>query len=163
MYCRIVRSVTPGRFVGFRRASSMADILAPTAADLLKPKIISFGDHAFQVNDVVVRQSVILLPNNFLLWNARTFEDITIKSLSVFTSLYPTPEILFIGCGERLPRPLPDEITKHFRNKGIVVEASSTSNAAATFNMLSSEGRNVVAALLTLEPVKEHELGDEFR
>jgi uncharacterized protein len=123
-----------------------------SAEDMEKPSIIAYGDQAFQVNNALVRQSVILLPNSFLLWNARTFEDITIKSLSVFTTLYPTLEVLFIGCGESLPKPLPVEITKHFRSRGIVVEASSTMSAAATFNLLSAEGRNVAAALLTLQP-----------
>lgn len=130
------------------------DILSHrTAEETQRPSIIAYGDQAFQVNNTLVRQSVILLPNSFLLWNARTFEDISVKTLSVFATLYPTPEILFVGCGDRLPKPLPAEITTYFRSRGIVVEASSTMNAASTFNLLSSEGRNVVAALLTLQPI----------
>lgn len=129
------------------------DILATNGAQQNpKPYIISYGDHAFQVNNVLVRQSVIMLPNSFLLWNARSFEDITIKSLALFPLLYPTLEVLFIGCGENLPSPLSAEITTYFRKRGIVVEATSTMNAASTFNLLSAEGRNVAAALLTLQP-----------
>lgn len=129
------------------------DILASNGSEQNpKPFIIAYGDHAFQVNNVLVRQSVILLPNSFLLWNARTFDDITLKSLAVFPLLYPTLEVLFIGCGETFPSQLPAEITTFFRKKGIVVEATSTMNAASTFNLLSAEGRNVAAALLTLQP-----------
>ena len=128
-----------------------------------KPTLVAYGDHAFQINDIhcekcveKIRQSVILLPNSFLLWNAKTVEDITIDNLTVFTTLYPTLEVLFIGCGEAM-KPISPEITKYFRKKGIVVEASSTTNAASTFNMLSSEGRNVAAALLTLLPPESEE------
>lgn len=92
------------------------------------------------------------MPDHFLLWNARSFEDITIKNLSIFPIIYPTIEILFIGCGERYTQALSPDIIKHFRNKGIVIEASSTANAASTFNMLASEGRKVACALLTMQP-----------
>jgi uncharacterized protein len=114
--------------------------------------IRGYGETSFQVNNVLVRQSVLLTPHAFLLWKARTFEDITIESLSVFELLYPGVEVVFIGCGERMPKPLPVEIQKHFRSRGIVIEATSSMNAAASFNILNGEGRNVCAALLTMQP-----------
>jgi NADH dehydrogenase [ubiquinone] 1 alpha subcomplex assembly factor 3 len=51
-----------------------------------------------------------------------------------------------------MPGPLPKEIYDYFRSRGIVIEATSTANAASTFNILNAEGRNVAAALLTAEP-----------
>ena len=154
------------RLTGLRFLSGMKGGLGGGFNDILdakvklgsqtKPTLVAYGDHAFQINDILVRQSVILLPNSFLLWNAKTVEDITIDNLTVFTTLYPTLEVLFIGCGEAM-KPISPEITKYFRKKGIVVEASSTTNAASTFNMLSSEGRNVAAALLTLLPPESEE------
>mmetsp|Transcript_42754 Transcript_42754/g.84897 ORF Transcript_42754/g.84897 Transcript_42754/m.84897 type:complete len:171 (-) Transcript_42754:138-650(-) len=134
-------------------APGLDDLLTPSRDEkAMKPIVVKYGDHAFQINNTLVRQSVMLLPNSFLLWNARTFEDITIKSLSVFTTLYPTVEIVFVGCGERMPRPISPEIVKHFRRRGIIIEATSTMNAASTYNILSAEGRNVAAALLTPLP-----------
>jgi len=59
---------------------------------------------------------------------------------------------LFIGCGEVLDQQFPAEIVKHFREKGIVIEASNSVSAASTFNILNGEGRNVAAALLTKKP-----------
>mmetsp|Transcript_20078 Transcript_20078/g.33597 ORF Transcript_20078/g.33597 Transcript_20078/m.33597 type:complete len:218 (-) Transcript_20078:136-789(-) len=122
-----------------------------------KTAIIAYGDRSFQIDDKLVRQSVILLPENFLLWNARTVEDITIESLKMLELVYPTLEVLFIGVGERLHRPLDASVTEYFRTKGIVVEATSTMNAASTFNLLNGEGRNVAAALLTLHPIPSEE------
>lgn len=133
------------------------DILGPDALagndEKERVTVVGYGDHAFQINDTLVRQSVLLLPHSFLLWNAREFKDITIESLTLFTVLFPTLEVLLIGCGERVPGRLPTEIAEHFRQRGIVVEASSTMHAASTYNLLSTEGRNVAAALLTLQPV----------
>ena len=48
-----------------------------------KMSIVSFGDKAFQVNDKLVGQSILLLPRSFYLWKARRMEDITIESLSL--------------------------------------------------------------------------------
>jgi uncharacterized protein len=135
------------------------DLLSDAHKQSNKPSIVAFGDKAFQVNNILVRQSVILLPDHFLMWDARTFEDITIDNLSMLALVFPTIEVLFVGCGEVMPRPLPAEFVDYFRSKGIVVEATSTANAASTFNLLSADGRNVAAALLTPYPI---EPGDHF-
>ena len=78
----------------------------------------------------------------------------------MFTLVYPTIEILFIGTGERTKRVDP-EITKYFKSKGIVLEVASTIHAASNFNVLNAEGRNIGAALLTLQPITADELNRE--
>lgn len=118
-------------------------------------QVRGIGGTSFMINDIYVRQSVLLLPKSFFLWNAKKFEDISIESLTLFSMLYPTIEVLFIGCGETQPGPGLVEIIKHFKKKGIVVELSDTANAASTFNVLVGEGRNVGAALLTNKPINE--------
>lgn len=117
----------------------------------------AYGDNAFQINEYVVPNSVCLLPNSFLIWNCRSFENINIDSLSLFATLTPTLEILFIGCGENMPRRLDPELISHFRRKGIIVEAMSTRSAATTFNVLNGEGRNIAAALLTMKPLPQED------
>jgi hypothetical protein len=70
-----------------------------------------YGDRAFQVieifliyvfinsisiikvNNILVRQSVILLPTTFLLWNAREEADVSIEALSFLAVLSPTVEV----------------------------------------------------------------------
>ncbi len=118
-------------------------------------QVRGLGDSSFMINDIYVRQSVLLLPKSFFLWNAKKFEDISVDSLSLFSMLYPTIEVLFIGCGENQPGPGSVEIIKHFKKKGVVVEFSDTANAASTFNVLVGEGRNVGAALLTNKPIND--------
>jgi uncharacterized protein len=118
-----------------------------------RTKVTGYGDQAFGINDVIVRNSVILLPKQYFIWNVYQFSDINIASLQVFALLVPTVEVLLIGCGEKLPKRLPLEITNYFKSKGIYVEATNTASATATFNILNSEDRNVAAALLTMKPV----------
>jgi len=56
------------------------------------------------------------------------------------------------GCGDVMPRQLDPAVTRFFQQKGIVIELSNSANAAATYNVLNGEGRNVAAALLALGP-----------
>lgn len=102
-----------------------------------------------------MRKPVLLLPRNFLIWNTVSFEDIDVKSLSLFTFLYPTLEILIIGCGKSPKTRLPREVRDFFQLRGIVIEQMDSVNAAQTFNVLISEGRNVGAAILPPFPIPE--------
>jgi uncharacterized protein len=57
------------------------------------------------------------------------------------------PEIVLIGTGSRQKFPDPGLMMEFYRN-GIGVEAMNTLAACRTFNVLMSESRNAVAALL---------------
>lgn len=61
------------------------------------------------------------------------------------------PEVVLIGTG-LAQRFLPRHVTQALLELGIGVETMSTQAAARTYNILMSEGRRVVAALLPLEP-----------
>ena len=119
-----------------------------------KVYIKGYGDNAFQINDYIVPNAVCLLPSSFFIWNCKQYSELTLEHLSLFTVVYPRIEILFIGCGETMPRLLDPKIVNHFRSKGIIVEPMSTKNAASTFNVLNGEGRNIAAALLTIKPLQ---------
>eukprot|EP00603_Paraphysomonas_imperforata_P015976 CAMPEP_0114476734 /NCGR_PEP_ID=MMETSP0104-20121206/14939_1 /TAXON_ID=37642 ORGANISM="Paraphysomonas imperforata, Strain PA2" /NCGR_SAMPLE_ID=MMETSP0104 /ASSEMBLY_ACC=CAM_ASM_000202 /LENGTH=147 /DNA_ID=CAMNT_0001651537 /DNA_START=41 /DNA_END=484 /DNA_ORIENTATION=- len=118
-------------------------------------------ENGFVINEHRVRHPVILLPRNFFMWNTYKFEDIDVASLDIFSFLYPTVECVFIGGGAEGSQRLPLEVMQYFRNRGIMVESMDSMNAAQTFNLLISEGRNVGAAILPLYPFPEGE--HEFR
>jgi uncharacterized protein len=61
------------------------------------------------------------------------------------------PEVVLIGTGER-QHMLPPSVTLPLHRVGIGIEAMTTQAAARTYNILMSEGRRVVVALL---PYKE--------
>ncbi|KAF8933885.1 hypothetical protein BGZ58_006073, partial [Dissophora ornata] len=59
--------------------------------------------------------------------------------------------ILIVGTGKAFS-PLSPAVRSVIRGLGLQVDMMSTANAAATYNMLAEEGREVAAALLPLEP-----------
>ena len=130
---------------------------APREDDAPRLQVRGYGNHCFQVNETLVHGSVFLLPKTFFMWKVKSVEDITIESLSVFQFVYPRLEVLFIGMGARMSGPLDPAIAKHFRSRGIIVEASDSANAAATYNVMNGEGRNVAAALFSFDEEEEEE------
>jgi uncharacterized protein len=85
--------------------------------------VVGFGPTTFQVNDVLVRQSTLLLPTSYFLWSAHNVEDITIDSLSIFLTVHPRLEIVFVGTGRHL-QAVPKHVVDHYRDRGVVIEVS---------------------------------------
>lgn len=69
-------------------------------------------------------------------------------SLAFLRVLTPRPELVLLGSGHSIDfRPSP-ELESFFRELGIGVEVMATGNAIATYNILTDEGRTVLAALV---------------
>jgi len=62
-------------------------------------------------------------------------QDITLDSLHLFPFLFPAVEVVFVGCGEKMPRLLPPEVYKTFRSRGIVVEGACKVCTAAAADL----------------------------
>ncbi|KAG0207448.1 hypothetical protein BGX28_001329 [Mortierella sp. GBA30] len=82
-------------------------------------------------------------------------EDTAKEIFKVFELMNPRPEILIVGTGKTFA-PLSPAVRSVVRGLGLQVDMMSTANAAATYNMLAEEGREVAAALLPLEPSTVH-------
>lgn len=109
-------------------------------------QIRSFKPGAIQINEKVLTQSVIVAPDKLIEnWMPQTVSELTSEALSQVTAL--KPDILLIGTGSKLVF-LNIELYGELINQGIGVEIMDTSAACRTFNALSSENRNVVAALI---------------
>ncbi|KAF8945433.1 hypothetical protein BGZ47_002628 [Haplosporangium gracile] len=78
-------------------------------------------------------------------------EDTAKEIFKIFELMNPRPEILIVGTGKAFA-PLSPAVRAVVRSLGLQVDMMSTANAAATYNMLAEEGREVAAALLPLEP-----------
>jgi uncharacterized protein len=78
-------------------------------------------------------------------WPAQRLEDLGEPALEPVFSL--EPEVVLIGTGpvQKFPQP---ELLMCFYRRQVGVEFMSTDAACRTFNVLVSENRNVVAALL---------------
>ena len=69
-------------------------------------------------------------------------------SLSFLRTLTPRPELLLIGTGREISQRLPEDIADYLKQLGIGVEMMDSGNAIATYNILTDEGRTVLAAML---------------
>lgn len=99
-----------------------------------------------QVNDRTLHTSIIITPTLLIEdWAPQTVEELSSDSFKPFLELAPT--ILLIGTGSQHVF-LPAELYGELINQGIGVEVMSTSAASRTYNALSSEDRNVAAALV---------------
>jgi uncharacterized protein len=82
-------------------------------------------------------------------WNITCVDDINEESLQAVFDL--EPEVILIGTGKTQVF-LPPATQFHFFRRNIGFEVMTTDAACRTFNVLATEGRHVVAALLPLNP-----------
>jgi len=130
----------------------------PTAMELTLERpgdhlyVRSVTEHGIQIGDRLYPGPVIVSANDLLTdWNVAHPDDLTEEHLEPLFRL--TPEIVIIGTGatQRLPHP---ELQMHFYRRQIGVEFMSTPAACRTFNVLVSERRRVVAALLPISSAR---------
>lgn len=109
-------------------------------------QIRAFKPGRIQVNDLVLTQSIIISPSVLITdWQPQTINDLTREHLQKIIELKPT--VLLIGTGALISFP-PLELYGDLMNQGIGVEIMDTSAACRTYNVLTAEERNVVAALI---------------
>jgi uncharacterized protein len=82
-------------------------------------------------------------------WDTRSVEDLHPHSFDQIFEL--NPAVVLMGTGTRQQFP-PVERMMEFYRRGIGAEVMSTAAACRTFNVLVSEQRLVVAALMPLKP-----------
>jgi uncharacterized protein len=117
------------------------------AQDSLVGNIIrAYAAGQVTVNDEIIVTSVIITPERIIRdWLPHTFGELEPRHFARLEELQP--EIIVLGTGPRLQ--FPDaEATAGFLSQGIGVEIMDTTAACRTYNILLSEGRRVVAALL---------------
>ena len=78
-------------------------------------------------------------------WNCARFEDLTAEHFEELAKL--DAEVVLLGSGSKNRFP-PVAWLKPLIAKRIGLESMDTASACRTYNVLASEGRNVVAALL---------------
>ena len=110
--------------------------------------IRAYAPGRINVNDRLLNASLVLSPATLMEnWPPQRFEDITLQHLE--TALALEPEILVIGTGRTLQFP-EARIMAEIQQRGIGLEVLDTAAACRTYNVLVSENRNVVAALLMI-------------
>jgi len=109
----------------------------------------SYGPGRLVVNGELLQHNLVLTPEQIIRdWRPRDFADLNGSDFADLADL--EPEILLLGTGLRQRFPAPQtyrELIQH----GIGLEIMDTGAACRTYNILMSEQRRVVAALLMIE------------
>ena len=108
-------------------------------------QIRAFKKGVIQVNDHVLHTSIIITPHTLIEWPLSSIAQLTPETLEKIVEI--KPNILLIGTGETLIFP-PLECYGHLLNCGIGVEIMHSAAACRTYSALSSENRNVAAAII---------------
>jgi uncharacterized protein len=115
----------------------------PSAGDYI---IRSYEPGKLLINDDTYHHSVIVTMHQLIDdWAPQSFDELTEADIQQLIDLKPQIVLLGTGGSQRF---LPDKWLAKFAEKKIGVEVLTTLSACHTFTILTSEGRNVLAALL---------------
>lgn len=104
------------------------------------------GTFFVAVNDIKYNQTLIVTTDKVVTeHHISQFEALTAEDFSALLNL--NPEVVLLGTGEK-HRFIHPKLCLSLTEKHIPVECMTTAAACRTFNILASEGRNVLAVLL---------------
>ena len=110
--------------------------------------IRAYAPGRINVNDRLLRKSFVISATTLIEdWGSGSFEDLSLDHLQAALAL--EPEILVIGTGASLRFP-EARLMADIQQRGIGLEVLDTAAACRTYNVLLSENRKVVAALLMI-------------
>ena len=102
--------------------------------------------HRFRIGEVWHRNGVILTPQSVAVWDVDSPDALTAEHFEHLAEL--GGEVVVLGSGIRAQFPAP-ALTRALMNRRIGLEIMDTRAACRTYNILASDGRNVVAALIS--------------
>jgi uncharacterized protein len=94
--------------------------------------------------------SLIVMPKQLITnWNVEDFSQLSEQHLAKITNIDTgfSPEVVLLGTGEK-HQFLHPKIYQSLTERGIPLECMTTAAACRTYNILMSEGRQVLAALI---------------
>lgn len=109
----------------------------------------AYGPGQITVNDATYRASLIVTPNRIIDdWPPQAFVELKVDHFE--TIMACNPELVILGTGRRLQFPHA-AVTRLLIEAHVGLDVMDTGAACRTYNVLMSEDRRVVAALLMIE------------
>jgi uncharacterized protein len=105
----------------------------------------AYGTGYVSVNNVRYEKCVVVTPQAVSEWAVGGFEKLVAADFVFIAELKPEIVILGTGARQRFPGP---ELRRALAASGAGVEVMDTPAACRTYNILASEGRKVVAAIV---------------
>ena len=109
-------------------------------------RVRRYGPGEIWVDDTCVRGACILSPQRLITdWDATAIATLTREQLQPALAL--NPHILLIGAATNVARPSA-ALRREIEALGVALECMELGAACRTYNVLSQEGREVVAGLI---------------
>jgi len=133
----IIRAYAPGRItVAYPPARAAENIVALPPTNTERPVLL----------EEQLTESFVIAPQHLLRnWPPQRFEDLNEDHLRLIATL--DPEIVLLGTGQKIRFPNHAWLRK-FHERGVGVEVMDNGAACRTYNILMTEGRNVVAGFI---------------
>lgn len=114
------------------------------------PSVDAYGDGGFRLAGIRHEGSVLILQDLARPWAVTSLPDLTLEALAPVLAVGSTEvEFVLLGTGPRNAQP-PREVREGLRKAGIGLEFMDTPTAARIYNVLTSEGRRLAAALIAV-------------
>ena len=112
------------------------------------PIIHAYEPGRIQVGEIGYRRSLVISPDRVLDdWRPQTPEQLGAEDFEPILALSPEIIVLGTGASQRFPDPA---TYGAIMNRGVGLEIMDTGAACRTYNILMSENRRVVAALIMI-------------
>jgi uncharacterized protein len=114
------------------------------------PAIEAYGDGGFRLDGARHEGSLLILGDQAHAWPVASPAELTPESLTpVLDAGRAEVEFLILGMGARNALP-PRTVREALQRAGLGLEFMDTPQAARLYNLLTSEGRRLAAALIAL-------------
>jgi uncharacterized protein len=108
--------------------------------------VTAYGDGYVEINAQRYAHAVLVQPEAAVeAWPPTAFDELTAAHFEAIAAHGPEVVLLGTGARQRFPHP---RLTAALAERRIGVEAMDTGAACRTYNILMTEGRRVLAALL---------------
>jgi uncharacterized protein len=108
--------------------------------------ITGYSQSYIEVNKQRYARNLIVMPQELIVdWQVKNLSDLTEQHLSKIAEFNSEVVLLGVGVKHQFLHP---KIYQALTIKGIPIECMTTAAACRTYNILMSEGRNVLAALI---------------
>ena len=121
--------------------------------------IQSYDNGTFKVSGKTYSGPILVFPDRVMTWNIRqdfNAEQPSIQDYSQLSAARMNADVVLYGCGERSVF-IPPDFIAIVKKQGLPLDVMTTPAACRTYNVLLSEGRRVVAALLPVSGSSEDE------
>jgi uncharacterized protein len=114
------------------------------------PSIDAYGGGGFRLSGERIEGSVLIVRDAARAWAVTTLAEVTVEALApVFEAGRAEVEFLLLGVGAANALP-PRAVREALAKAGIGLEFMDTPAAARLYNVLTSEGRRLAAALIAV-------------